>query len=181
MSKNTVALKERNEAKSEEVYKALEEKIIKLEDVLDGLRANPLGKFSQLTSVVKLLEFEGYGLPNLLTSRTTLSTKHKDLKKRYEDLASIVKEIKGDPASIDPVFVSKVREAITAELQPEIDELNAEVEKYAELLTVEQAKRQAAESSSLGFQKEIRRLEKQLGLANERIRTLTADGNIRSV
>ena len=113
--------------------------------------------------------------------RTTLSIKHKDLKKRYENLASAVKEIKEDPASIDPLFTSKVREALRAEFQPEIDVLNAEVEKYAELLTAEQAKRQAAEESSRGFQKEIRRLEKQLKLANEKIRTLTADGNIRSV
>ncbi|MBL53093.1 MAG: hypothetical protein CL590_04270 [Alteromonadaceae bacterium] len=181
MSKNTVALKERNEAKSEEVFKALKEKIIKLEDVLDDLRANPLGNFSQLTSVVKLLEFEGYDLPNLITSRTTLSIKHKDLKKLYENLASAVKEIKEDPASIDPLFTSKVREALRAEFQPEIDVLNAEVEKYAELLTAEQAKRQVAEESSRRFQKEIRRLEKQIKLANEKIRTLTADGNIRSV
>lgn len=180
MSKNTVSLKESNEARSEEAYKALEEKITKLEGILNGLRENPLGEFSQLNSLVKVLEFEGYGLPDMLTKRTTLY-KYSDLKDRYEGLVTAVKQINKDPASIDPVFAAKLKEKIEAEFQPDIDALFAEIEKYAELLTNEQVSRQAADVKSRSDQKEIKRLKKQLKLANDEIRSLTSGSNLRSV
>lgn len=180
MTKNTIGLKERNDAAALEAYKALEDKITKLEEALENIKTNPLGEFSKLNSLVKVLEFEGYNLPNMLKKRTTLY-KYDTLLERYENLVNSVKAINNDPASIDPVFTTKLRKALKAELEPEIDGLNRDVEKYAELLTNEQSLRKAAEQIAADAQKEVKRLKKQVKERDDKLLSLTAAKSLRSV
>tara|TARA_B110000211_G_scaffold235034_1_gene308767 strand:+ start:5601 stop:6143 length:543 start_codon:yes stop_codon:yes gene_type:complete len=180
MHKNIDALTEQNEAKAQQAFGSLKEKIDKLESVLDSLRNNPVGKISGLTSVVKVLEYQGDGFEDLRTSRTTLY-KYSDLKNRYENLAKSIKEINEDPASIDKAFVAKVRKIVEEDFKSDLNVAEKEIEKYAELLVIEQHNRQSAEELSRGYQKAISRLQKQLDTANERVRSLESSATVRIV
>ena len=180
MTKNPSGLHEKNKAAADKAKNDLEHKITELEKELEKAKSDPLGTLSELKSLVKVLEFTGFGLPNLETTRTTLY-KYTDLKKRYEAFVDEIKAIKNDPAKVDTKFANRLKKSIEDDFKPEIEKLTDDIQKYAELLTIEQQKRSDAEAEARLAEKEVERLQKSLSIREERLRKLREDKLLRGV
>ena len=82
---------------------------------------------------------------------------------------------------MDTKFANRLKKSIEDDFKPEIEKLTDDIQKYAELLTIEQQKRSDAEAEARLAEKEVERLQKSLSIREEQLRKLREDKLLRGV